>query len=91
MGELWRRWRCLLSRDRLARELEEEMQFHLQMKAQQNRDAGMRAEEAGYAARRQFGNATLLAESSRGAWGWRWPEALAQDCRFAGRLMPTRK
>jgi len=78
MSELWRRVRMLFHRDRLDRELEEEMRAHLEMLA----------EEVGNgAARRQFGNATLLKETSREAWRWRWLDRLAQDTRFALRLM----
>jgi hypothetical protein len=33
MSELWRRLRILFRRDRFDRELDEEMQFHLEMQA----------------------------------------------------------
>src|SRR3990172_1189452 len=85
MNELWRRLRMLFHRVRFDRDLEEEMRFHLEMKAQQNREAGMDAEEARYAAQRRFGNATRLQEKSREMWGWRWLEALSQDLHFAVR------
>jgi hypothetical protein len=38
------------------------MRFHLEMKAEENLAAGMLPEDARYAARRQFGNQTLLRE-----------------------------
>jgi putative ABC transport system permease protein len=87
MREFWKRFRVLLQRDRLDRELEEEMQSHLRMQAEEIEAAGMPAEEARYAARRQFGNPAFLKEESRGLWGWRWADALAQDLRFALRLI----
>jgi len=37
MSELWRRLRILFRRDRFDRELDEEMQFHLEMQAEENR------------------------------------------------------
>jgi hypothetical protein len=43
---------------RFDRELEEEMRFHLEMKAGEKIAAGMSAEEARYASQRQFGNQT---------------------------------
>jgi hypothetical protein len=49
-----------MRRDRFDRELEGEIRFHLEMKAEENLAAGMSLEEARYAARRQFGNQTLL-------------------------------
>jgi hypothetical protein len=86
-GTLRRALAALIHRDRLDRELEEEMRSHLELQAEENRDAGMADAEARLAARRQFGNAALLKEESRGVWGWRWLEVLAQDLRFALRLM----
>jgi predicted permease len=79
MGELWRKLRFLLNRSRLDRELAEEMQFHIEQKA---RDTGDRV-----AARRQFGNSTLLREASREIWGWPSLERLAQDVRYALRII----
>jgi macrolide transport system ATP-binding/permease protein len=77
--ELARRLQVLLHRDQFERDLEEEMQHHLAMKA----------EEAGdmYAAQRAFGNVTLLKEDSRTMWTWTFAEQLAQDIRYALRMM----
>jgi putative ABC transport system permease protein len=87
LSQLWRRLLFYLRRDRFDRELEEEMRFHLEMKAQENAEAGMRPNEARYAARRQFGNQTLLREESRNMWGFRFLETLAQDFRYGLRMM----
>lgn len=87
MSELWRRLIFLFRRERLERELEEEVQFHLEMKAQQNRAAGMDDQEAWYASRRTFGNAAILREASRDAWGWVWLEDLARDIKYAARSL----
>jgi predicted permease len=87
MSELWRRLARLFRRERFDRELEEEMRFHLEMKAQDHREAGMDAQQARYAARRQFGNVTLLREVSREMWGWAWLERLGQDLKYALRLL----
>jgi putative ABC transport system permease protein len=76
-----------LGRDRFDRELEEEMKFHLEMKAQENLDVGMTADEAHYAAQRQFGNQALLQEVSREMWGVRSIETFFQDLRFGVRML----
>jgi putative ABC transport system permease protein len=81
--ETRRRLAALWRRDRLDRDLEEEMQAHLDMQAEENRTNGMSGEAARRAAQRQFGNATALKETSREAWGWRWLEDLVRDVRFA--------
>ena len=70
IGELWRRLTFLLRRRQLDRDLDEEMRFHLEMKAEAHGE---------HAARRRFGNITLLKEDARGAWGWRWLDTLARD------------
>jgi putative ABC transport system permease protein len=80
--QLWRRLLFYARRERFDRELEEEMRFHLEMKAQENAEAGLKPDEARYAARRQFGNQTLLLEASRDMWAVRSIETLFQDLRF---------
>ncbi len=85
--QLWRRLLFYLRRDRFDRELEEEMRLHLEMKAEENLSAGVSPEEARYAARRQFGNQTLLLEVSRDMWAVRSIETLFQDLRYGGRML----
>jgi putative ABC transport system permease protein len=87
LSRLWRRLLSLLRRGRYEREMEEEMLFHLEMQIEQNLAAGIPAEEAHYAARRQFGNQTWLKEASRDMWGFRSLETLAQDIRYSLRIM----
>jgi predicted permease len=79
MRPLLRRLRVLFRRGRFDRELEEEMRSHLEMQAEENLENSMAAEEADYAARRQFGNTALLKEQSTEAWGWRWLGDLVRD------------
>jgi predicted permease len=89
--QYWRRLLFYVRRDRFDRELEEEMRFHLEMKAGENLAAGLSAEEAPYASRRQFGNQTLLQEVSREMWGFRSLETLGQDIRYGVRMLRTHK
>jgi putative ABC transport system permease protein len=85
MNELGRRVSMLLRRDEFDRDLDEEMRLHIQLRAQEQAGRGISAEDARAAARRQFGNATLLREQSRDAWGWRWLDQLVQDVRYGVR------
>src|SRR5262245_48070870 len=87
LSQLWRRLLFYLRRDQFDRELEEEMRFHLEMKAEENLVAGISPEEARYAAQRQFGNQILLREVSRDMWGFRSIETLFQDLRYGARML----
>src|SRR5262245_60806315 len=87
LSQLWRRLLFYARRNRFDRELEEEMRFHLEMKAEENLTAGTSPEEARYAAERQFGNQTLLLEVSRDMWSFRLLETLARDLRYGLRMM----
>jgi putative ABC transport system permease protein len=86
-SQLWRRLLFYARRNQFDRELEEEMRFHLEMKTQENAEAGLKPDEARYAARRQFGNQLLLREVSRDMWGIRSIEALFQDLRYGARML----
>src|SRR5262245_5175538 len=85
--QLWRWALSLLRRGRYEREMEEEMRFHLEMQMEQNLASGMAAEEAHYAARRQFGNQTWLKEVSREMWSLNSIETLIQDLRYGARTL----
>src|SRR5262245_22794771 len=87
LSQLWRRLLFYTRRSRFDHDLEEEMRFHLELKARENVEAGMKLEAARYAAQRQFGNKTLLREVSRDMWGFRYLETFAQDLRFTLRMM----
>jgi hypothetical protein len=86
LSQLWRMLLFYLRRDQFDRELEEEMRFHLEMKAEENLSAGISPEEARYAAQRQFGNQTLLSEMSRDMWSFRILGTIARDFRYALRM-----
>src|SRR5262245_33418933 len=85
--QLWRRLLSLLRRGKYEREMEEEMRFHLEMQIDQNLSSGMAAEEAHYAARRQFGNQTWIKEASREMWSLNSIETLIQDLRYSARTL----
>src|SRR5262245_21164931 len=87
LSQLWHRLLFYFRRDRFDRELEEEMRFHLELKAEEKFAEGIAPEEAWYEARRQFGNQTLLQEVSRDMWAVRSIETFFQDLRYATRVL----
>ena len=74
---LWRR------RQQREQDLERELRSHLESEASEQRESGLSAEEARYAARRAFGNTTLVKEDVREMWGWASLDRLWQDVRYA--------
>jgi predicted permease len=68
-------------------DLERELHSHLESEAVEQQESGLSPEEARDAARRVFGNATLVREDTRAEWGWETIERLAQDLRYAIRLL----
>jgi hypothetical protein len=87
LNELWQRLRLMAKPKQLDRDLEDEVAFHLAMREEKNRAAGLDAVEARYAARRQFGNAADLKERSREMWTFASIETLRQDIRFGARML----
>ena len=85
-GKLLKKLAALTRRTRFNGELEEEMAFHRAQIEEDLRDRGMSAEEAHYAAMRQFGNATRMKERSHEVMRL-CMETVLQDVRFALRQM----
>jgi len=76
----------LFRRRRFDSELEEEMAFHRAQTEKEFVSAGMKPEDARYAAMRQFGNGVRMKERSREVIGFR-AETIAQDIRYALRQL----
>jgi predicted permease len=83
VNAFWLRAMALVHRRRLDRDLEEELAFHLEMRAQKH--GGDPAAQA--AAVRQFGNATSIRERCRELWTFATLETLWQDLRYAARTL----
>jgi len=81
------RLRAVLGARRHARDAERELRFHLDLEAAQRRHDGASADDAEFAARRQLGNRTAVAESMRRIAGLGWLDATRQDLAFALRGM----
>ena len=87
MTSLFRKLTWWLQRRRKEDQLREELAFHLAEEADERQAAGLPAEQARWAARRDLGNATLLQEDTRALWTWTPLEQLAQDLRYGVRTM----
>src|SRR5258708_36963182 len=68
-------------------DLERELQSDLELEEEEQRENGLPPEEARHAARRAFGNTTLIRERTHEAWGWAPVEQLGQDLRFGFRQL----
>src|SRR5712692_860585 len=79
--------RQLFSRRRLYGDLSEEIHAHLEEKIEELIATGMSRKEATAAARREFGNITLVEEDSRTVWRWPSIENSLIDLRYAARML----
>ena len=73
------------------RELNREIEWHLNEIREEHEAEGLSPRQAGYAARREFGNIALVREDTRAVWGWTLLEQLAQDLRYALRTMAANR
>src|SRR5713226_878697 len=80
-------FRQLFSRGSLYNELSEEIQAHLEEKIEELVASGMPRKEATAAARREFGNVTLVEQDSRTVWRWPSIENFLMDIRYGLRML----
>jgi hypothetical protein len=83
----WKLWTKPSRRQAREQELNREIEWHLNELAEERQAEGRAPEQARQAARRAFGNDALIREDTRQAWGWLWLGRLAQDVRYALRLL----
>ena len=83
----WLRLQSLSHRRRVAHELDDEIQFHLDQQIAENTAAGMSREEATRRARIEFGGIELAKEECRDARGVRPLETIWLDARYALRTL----
>ena len=81
------RLRTLVRRRRLERELDAELQFHLDMQAAEYVRQGMSPERARVAARQLFGGVEAIKDDVRDTWLTRLVETGAQDARYSLRSL----
>jgi len=87
LGELWRRFLFLFQRERMAKDLTDEIRLHLELRTEGHAAAGMEASDAQARARRSFGNMTRVAEQGRAVWAWEFLESLTSDLRYGIRVL----
>jgi predicted permease len=75
--------RAVFRHSALDRELQEEMQIHLDRRIESLIGEGVTPDEARLAARREFGNPTVLRDSARDATKTAWIDSIGADIRFA--------
>ena len=91
MNPFFAKLHALLHRRTKEADLRDELQFHLEMEAEELQGTGLSAEQARRAARRDIGNPTLVQEETRTAWTWTALEQLVQDFRYGLRTLATNK
>jgi hypothetical protein len=74
-------------RDRRARDIDEEIDAHIQAKTAALVDEGMPPEEARRAARLAFGNPVAFGEAARDVWMARWIDHVRRDLGIALRTL----
>ena len=82
LKKLW----IFVRRENFERELADEIAFHHEQTRKQMEADGVTPQEAQYAAKRQFGNTTLVREESVETVGFRF-ETVLQDFRYAVRQL----
>ena len=87
IDKLQHRMRTLFRRDRVERELNAELRFHVERETEENIANGMAPEEARMAALRSVGTMAQFAEECRDARGVKFIESLAADVRYALRTL----
>jgi predicted permease len=83
----WSRLLTLVRRGRRARDIDDEIAFHLAMRQAEHERAGLPPEIARRTAARQFGNVTALKEQTRDMWTFPSFESLVRDLRYALRTL----
>src|SRR5437660_1613449 len=81
------RVRALFQKQQLDADMDEEMRGHIEMRTKENIEAGMKPEEARYAALRQFGWVESIKDTCREQRGVSWIENLCQDVRYGARML----
>jgi predicted permease len=82
-----KRLKPILSRRRVYGDLADEIQQHFEEKVEELVAGGMSRKEAAHAARREFGNMTLIEEDGREVWRWPSIEGFFMDLHYALRAV----
>jgi predicted permease len=81
------RLRALFQRDRVERDIDEELRSHIEILTEENLKRGMSKEKAQLEARRAFGNIASIKDAARDVRGGGVLEIISQDIRFGIRTL----
>jgi predicted permease len=87
LHKFFMQWQMLIHRGRAGKQLQDELQFHLEQQIAENESAGMSREAARRAALRGFGNPATLRDQARDTWSWHGLELFLGDVRFGIRTL----
>jgi len=82
-----RRVQGLWLSEKIHKEIGDELQFHIDMRVEENIRRGMSPDEARRDAERSFGNLTQIKERGYDVRGGRWLETVWQDLRYGVRIL----
>jgi len=85
LNQLMRRAGYLGRRGQFERELDDEVRFHLEARAEELQREGLTEREAMDRARREFGSRARIQEDSRTAWQFQWIEDFWRDLVYGAR------
>src|ERR1700761_3839409 len=80
----WQSWKGTAKRDA---DLERELLSDLELEEEEQRERGLSAREARFAALRAFGNPTVIREQTRAVWTWNWLERLLRNLKYGVRTL----
>jgi len=89
MGNFWKeliqRAKHFGQRSQFDAELDDEIQFHIETRAEELQTEGLSRAEAFNQARREFGSRARMAEDTRAAWRFQWLEDFWRDLAYTAR------
>src|SRR5689334_6704383 len=90
LSYLFRRIRALFRTERVHDDIQAELDFHIDMRTEENVARGMAPDQARREAERQFGRLTRIKEQGYDVRGARWLGTLWQDLRYGFRMLVQR-
>lgn len=81
------RLRAVWNSDAVHQDIDEELQFHIRMRTQENIERGMSPQDARRNAEKRFGNTGRIKDMGWEVRGGGWLETFWQDIRYGGRML----
>lgn len=87
LKKLAARLRAVWNNEAVHRDIDQELQFHIRMRTQENIERGMSPEDARRDAEQRFGNTGRIKDAGWDVRGGGWLEALWQDISYGARML----